>query len=62
MKPEDKETRYYIDLDLKTMKILYWDYDHRAILVTQKMAHPDQVRIYITKGQYNKLVRAEEVD
>ena len=54
-KPEDKETRYYIDLDLKTMKILAWDYDHRAILLTQKMANPGQVRIYITKGQYNKL-------
>ncbi len=62
MKPEDKETRYFIDLDLKSMKILKWDYDHRAILITQKMTNPDQVRIYITRGQYNKLVRAEEVD
>ncbi|OFY50608.1 MAG: hypothetical protein A2X22_08115 [Bacteroidetes bacterium GWF2_49_14] len=58
-KPFDKETRYYIDLDLKSMKILKWDYDHRTILVTQKMSNPDQVRIYISKGQYNKLTMPE---
>jgi hypothetical protein len=53
-KKEDKETRYYIDLDLKTRKILNWDYDQRNKLV-QNLENPDHQRIFITKGQYNKL-------
>jgi len=28
-KIEDKNTRYFIDLDLKTRKILKWGYDQR---------------------------------
>jgi hypothetical protein len=55
-KPQDKETRYFIDLDLKTMKIIGWNYDQREELVKQKQS-PSKVRIYITKGQYNKLVK-----
>jgi len=39
-KKQDKNTRYYIDLDLKNRKILNWDYAQR-----DKLA----------KGQYNKL-------
>jgi hypothetical protein len=56
-KPQDKETRYFIDLDLKTMKIIGWNYDQREELIKQKQSKPAQVRIYITKGQYNKLVK-----
>ena len=54
-KIEDKETRYFIDIDLKTQKIIRWDYDQRENLVTQKPAASFHHRIYITKGQYNKL-------
>lgn len=55
MKIEDKDTRYYIDLDLVGMKIIGWEFDQRQKLIKEKM--PDgQVRIYITKGQYNKLL------
>jgi len=53
-KKEDKETRYYIDLDLRTRKILNWDYDQRDKLV-QKLENPAHQRVFITKGQYNKL-------
>ncbi len=53
-KKEDKETRYYIDLDLRTQKILNWDYDQRNKLV-QKLENPAHQRVFITKGQYNKL-------
>jgi hypothetical protein len=54
-KQEDRNTRYFIDLDLKTRKILNWDYDQRDKLVTQKITEPFHRRIFITKGQYNKL-------
>ena len=52
---QDKETRYFIDLDLKTKKVLAWNYDQRERLVAQKSTNPFHHRVYITKGQYNKL-------
>ena len=36
-KKEDKDTRYYIDLDLKARKILNWNYDQRHKLITEKL-------------------------
>ncbi len=53
-KKEDRNTRYYIDLDLKTRKILNWDYDQREKL-SQELTEPFHQRVFITKGQYNKL-------
>lgn len=53
---EDRETRYFIDLDLKTRTILDWDRDQRKNLVGEKPLKPHHHRIYITRGQYNKLV------
>lgn len=54
-KKEDRETRYYIDLDLKTRTIINWDYDQRDKLVLEELTEPSHHRIYITKGQFNKL-------
>ena len=54
-KKEDKDTRYFIDLDLKTRKILNWDYDQRNKIAVQESIKPFHHRIFITKGQYNKL-------
>lgn len=56
-KVEDKETRYFVDLDLESLTVLKWDYGQREILVSQKMEKQSHHRIFITKGQYNKLVR-----
>lgn len=56
-KPRDKETRYYIDLDLRSGRILLWDYDQREVLVQEKPTESFRHRIYISKGQYNKLVK-----
>ncbi|MDG6224077.1 MAG: hypothetical protein QCI82_01025 [Candidatus Thermoplasmatota archaeon] len=53
---DDKEIRYYIDIDARTKKVLRWDRDFRANL--SKDAVPGQVRIFLTKGQYSKLVNA----
>jgi hypothetical protein len=54
-KVENKNTRYFIDLDLKTQKILNWDYDQRDKLTAQEIENPFHHRIFITKGQYYKL-------
>ena len=51
---EDKNTRYFIDLDLNERKILNWDYDQREKL-TQHLENPYHHRIFLTKGQYYKL-------
>lgn len=53
----DANTRFYIDIDIKTKKVIGWDYDSRYEL-EQKLANPDHRRIFITKGQYNKLGKA----
>ena len=51
----DSETRYFIDLDLKTGKVLCWDYGQRERLANQTPEKPAHHRVFITKGQYNKL-------
>lgn len=53
MKTQNEDTRYFIDLDLKTKKIVKIDYDNRFNL-EQDLEFPLH-RIFITKGQYNKL-------
>lgn len=50
----DTDTRFYIDLDLKNQKIIGWGYGQRQELA-QKLPDPSLCRIFITKGQYNKL-------
>jgi len=59
-KPQDKETRYYIDIDLKTMKVVRWDYDQRVnfVIAPEKDSYH---RIYLSKGQYNKFVKGKEL-
>ena len=54
-KKEDKNTRYFVDVDLREQKILGWDFDQREKLILEKISEPHIHRIFITKGQYNKL-------
>ena len=55
-KREDGETRYFIDLDLKTRTIIGWDYGQREGLA-QELEDPSRQRVFISKGQYHKLER-----
>ena len=55
-KIEDKNTRYYIDLNLKNRTIADWDYDQRDNL-SQKLEDPNLHRIFLTKGQYYKFIK-----
>ena len=54
-KKEDQNTRYFIDLDLETGKILKWDYGQRNKLIVQQFSNSSHHRFFLTKGQYNKL-------
>ena len=53
---EDSETRYFIDIDLKTQKVVQWGLGQRETLVSQEMAEPHHHRVFISRGQYHKLV------
>lgn len=59
LKKQDKETRYYIDLDLENNSIIQIDYDQRQNIV-QELPNISHKRVFITKGQYNKLVKKEK--
>jgi hypothetical protein len=52
----DKEIRYIIDVDIRSKRILSHKEDRRENLPKD---HPDPniVRIFLTKGQYNKLTQ-----
>ena len=54
----DKDTRYYIDIDLKSKTILNWGSGQRQEL-TESLNLPFLHRIFISKGQFNKLKTAE---
>jgi hypothetical protein len=50
----DSNTRFFIDLDVKSKAIIRWGYEQRQKL-KQELPSPNQRRIFITKGQYSKL-------
>lgn len=58
-KIENSETRYFIDIDLKTKKIIQWDYDQREKLVKQELLSPFHQRVYLSKGQYYKIIKKD---
>lgn len=55
-KIEDRDTRYFIDLDLQALKIIKWDYGQRDTL-SQELSGSHQQRVFITRGQYYKLLK-----
>lgn len=56
MKIQNKETRYFIDINLISKEIINWDYDQRDLLKDETLEIPGLHRIYLSKGQFNKLV------
>jgi len=50
----NSNTRFYIDIDIKTKKVIGWAYGQKQKL-EQELPNPNHHRIFITKGQYNKL-------
>jgi len=56
IKKIDTDTRFYLDIDIVNMKVISWDYGQKQNL-EQELPNPNHRRIFITKGQYNKLDR-----
>jgi len=50
----DADTRFFIDIDLSTRRVINWDHGQRQDL-EQELPNPNHRRIFISKGQYNKL-------
>ena len=58
---DDKDTRYFVDLDLETLMVLDWGSDNRHRM-DQVLPHATHHRIFVSEGQYNKLeAKNEEV-
>lgn len=55
MRKEDKNTRYYIDLDLEKNKIIQISYGQKENL-EQELSNTFHQRVFVTKGQYNKVM------
>lgn len=56
---EDNNTRYYIDIDLQSGKIIEINYAQRQGL-PQDLPLPAQ-RVFITKGQFRKLQKKRDL-
>lgn len=54
-KQEDKNTRYYIDLNLLTREVITWGFDQRDKLVDAQVLDEPFHRVFVSKGQFNKL-------
>jgi hypothetical protein len=51
---EDKNTRYYIDINTETKGVIGWNCGQRNELILEKQEKPI-ARIYITKGQNKQI-------
>jgi hypothetical protein len=50
----EKELRYYIDIDLMSLKIVKWNSAARAEIIKEAAGETLQ-RVFLTRGQYNML-------
>ena len=53
---QDKDTRYFIEIDLKSLKVIKCSFDQKDNLDKGRQGDPAIHRLFITKGQYRKLV------
>ena len=53
-KSQEPKDYYFIDVDLRTMKIVAWGETRRATH-TGATDDPQVHRVFLTKGQFNKL-------
>jgi len=53
-KLENKDTRYFVEIDLKSLKIIKSSFDQKQNLEKGRQNNPKTHRLFLTKGQYNK--------
>jgi major membrane immunogen (membrane-anchored lipoprotein) len=55
-KIQDKDTRYFVEINLKNLKIIKCGFDQKENLNKGKQNDPTIHRLFLTRGQYAKLV------
>lgn len=53
---QNEDTRYFIDIELKTLKVVGNGYDQKQNLDKGRQSNPKIHRLFLTKGQYNKYI------
>ena len=52
----DKDTRYFIEVDLESLKVVRCAYDRKQNLDKGRQPDPTRHRLFLTEGQYNLFV------
>jgi len=55
-KVENNDTRYFVEVDLSSLKLVRCAYDQKENLDKGKQNDPQLHRLFLTKGQYRKFV------
>ena len=55
-KIQDKDTRYFVDVDLRNLKIIKCSFGQKENLNKGQQNDPAIHRLFLTKGQYAKFV------
>ena len=55
-KPQDKDTRYFIEIELSDLKVIRCSFGQKENLNKGRQNDPAIHRLFLTKGQYAKLV------
>ncbi len=55
-KVKDRDTRYFIEIDLATLKVIKCSYDQKQNLDKGHQTNPAIHRLFITDGQFKKMV------
>ncbi len=55
-KTQDKDTRYFVEIDLNNLKIIRCSFDQKEKLNKGRQNDPAIRKLFLTKGQYAKLV------
>ncbi len=53
---ENADTRYFVEIDLASLKIIRCGFDQKQILAKGQQTKADIHRLFITKGQYQKFI------
>ena len=55
-KIQDKDTRYFVEINLATLKVIKCSYDQKENLDKGRQTNPAVHRLFVTEGQFNKMI------
>ena len=54
---ENGDTRYFVEIELESLKLIRCGFEQKQNLNKGHQTNPDVHRLFLTKGQYHKLVQ-----